>query len=809
MKGNTKHTFRGKERPTKLAWMDTLSVDKIPSVLNQLFVPTTLGADERRLLQLPLEQFARAMIRTVSDQRDVKNLRQFYDACKRRYQDLSELVMFLLSADDEGLGVQRVDSKGEHRAYLIGRRNRKVVLTGGQDGNWFLKQRNPGCYRYLFRCLPDLLAVLQMKLQGGLIDSDKYMSDLRDVCLVISTMGKIYEDIRGGSAFEDSEYDLTITRMGQTHDLDHGSEWYGVYQSVVQDIREGIDTGRPKRYVRDICLAIPRELRPFGHTDYHVSFRSTGTRYNNRSLPGLYAAIVETDPLLGEVDDELIGYTSEYNQSLVPSVEQIERKSIMITQHKLDYRLIHMAANAIQDRASYYHNRLAKVLDKLLPDCTTAQGKGKTFAQLVTSPKYRSEHHNNIYCLDISKATDTLNQEFQQMCMEVVFGPQHAGNWRRIVSGTHKLVKRGVIVHEFEPSVGQPQGYKSSFPAFAWVHHIVMRMVMKHNGLENTEPSTFYRVLGDDSIISHPDPEENILRDYIGVCSWINWTVHPSKGYLYRWSIDNDMAFAEFAKVRYLNGKVCTPIPIRLLTKSVDSPSGMIGFLAWIAQNGVRPVYISEVLDRVTARWPLTEVQQIAIFYLQLVPDTLYSVFRGDWQDVIPDNQTLGVIYTAYMMSKIEQTLLDQFIPDDFLEVPMEQKKERTSPFLDSKLEDILLPLAENPNNKYWRVLEHNELLINALSELFGPVSLAVGALHLTDKEVNAVYSACEYLMSLEYGGTPTLEEAKPVFDEALKVLSRYNPRSDVRHSLEQGELLPTIERYVRRIMAHVANGAA
>lgn len=782
-------------------WLDSVTFDNVPHIVNELFLLGQLPMEVEMKGRTMCEDFLYEVIHDVAGIKAVTNMRQYLESCKLRYKELSDLCQELLTAAEGEIHVKRITGHGEVRSYLLNRTNRKVSISISGTECW-RTYRKPKSYGHILRFLCESIAVLQGLYEDQTVDGSQYKEAVQQIVLIATSLGKVYEDFRGGQAFEEDEYNRAYDRLRVIADpLDRDSEWWNIFQEVKEDLR----AERPARYVRDIVKAIPKELTPYEYEDYHLSFKKTGCMdSHDQAIPGLYAALIEYDPLLGVADDNLIGYESHYNQVLPDGYQEVPRLAIMIKQHKLDYRLIHMASNAIQDRASYYHRRIAAVLRRLNTDCTFDQGNGMRFAAKVTNPRYVAEHRNNVYCLDISKATDTLNLEFQRACLNLLFSKEHVDNWTLIMSGWEKLTRYSKPGHhpieqrDVCQEVGQPQGLKSSFPAFAFVHHVIMRMVMAKNGLKQVDPAQFYRVLGDDSIISWVDPEDRILDDYREACDWIGWKTND-KGYIFRCAEDLG-AWAEFAHVRYLNGVVTTPIPIRLLTKSVTSESAEFALLVWYSEH-VRRLSIEDLLDILVDHWSISDVKQIGLTFLHEIPDSEFSKFSMDWAGETPDPGYLQLCYLAYTWSKLNQTLLNQFVPESMLDASDSWKTHRVDAFLNSKEEERFLHLCDDPNNKYWVMLQRNEDLINALNEVFGSQSEAVGALHLSEEESLTIIKFCEMIMDLQYTGPLPVDVYKPILDETCRILGKYNHRSKVTSSRETGEVLATFDKTFRRLL--------
>jgi len=387
MVSKTKPFKHHNSKMNKLAYFDLLNVESVTPTVQNLLEGQNILPELKEELEGYLTQFLLRVINDISHLKSVDSLKEYYEACKRRYNDLSRICAILLTADDGELIVHRKDAQGNLKQYIFGSVNKGITVSIG-DSQFELGTKRPRSYGALFRGLAELTYAISELYRCGEFDAKEYHDSLKSVSIVITTLGKVYEDIRGGHQFKKQEYRDSIARVNQTHQLDKSSKYWLLFQQFQRDLEEGKSNYlNCKRYIKDIVRAIPKALPAYTDNDLYISFKSTGTSYRGNRIPGLYASIVETDTT--NINDDLIGYNSTYNKSVNMDAVQYDRKTILIPQHKLPYRMIHMASNPIQDRANYYHNRLMDVLRQIPTDCTLNQTKGVSFARKVTSPSYR------------------------------------------------------------------------------------------------------------------------------------------------------------------------------------------------------------------------------------------------------------------------------------------------------------------------------------------------------------------------------------------------------------------------------------
>ena len=736
---------------------------------------------------------------TITKMRSHNDAIAFYEACKVRYNLLYKKL-------DEIL-----DNLNPTSVIVLGRPNQKKVYKLGSDTHIFIVNEysdkdviidiklidnvNPRAYKHLYRAVAEI--IMEFYLHDDINTHDDKIKIVKECFMCILTIAKIYENLRGDKIINLQEENDAICRLNMP-DIDVSMELTQLFESVQNDIKLGF---KAPLYIRDLSFALKKVSQaPMNYMDedYHISCRSTGTRYLNRSVNGILSSILEVDHLIGCNFDKLTGYKSNYRISPDPKCDQADRKTISIEQNKLNRRVIHMASNPIQDRANFYHRRLEKLLRLIPTDCTFNQEKGITYALMQTQASRLNITKNNIYSLDLSKATDTLSKLYQQQCLALLFGQQLAEEWTSIVSGKHKFYKSDTSVEEIEPKRGQPQGYKSSFPAFALAHHLVMRMVMKSSGLENMNPEEFYRVLGDDSIITCNDPELKIRDNYIHICRMVGWECNPSKGYSFRYDIDKS-ASAEFAKVRTRNGESFTPLPLAtFLSLKSDRLEDNLAPILWYSRR-VKNLTIHEVCNRLNSNGIIlrTEVYNMMYYLTEFQLGEFQNLQRNnvDFEDSVKLNVLL-----SYFSSKLKSTLLEEWIPTH-LGGSGKSARIKSDPFLGYDQEIEFLDSITNYDHKYWTIIQANERLINILNNLFGKssINLSVCRLQMEPEDQDLIFQACEFLIQ-GIGSDLNPQSFITIVDAAIGVLNKYNPRKHSDSLIRETHYLTQMAKIYRTI---------
>jgi hypothetical protein len=359
----------------------------------------------------------------------------------------------------------------------------------------------------------------------------------------------------------------------------------------------------PPKWASDFVRALRslhRNQRMFYYDNNNSMLSSNSTcssmvhRGKRITIPGLFASCIEKDYFKENFPDSnfdaITGFNLEYciNDDLPELIKakSQRRYSVAIKQKKPKPRIIHPLNNSEQDRLIYFHNLIAYVLARVESDCTFDQSKGPKHIKYVMD----KEDRWSLYSLDLTSATDTFSLGLQWMIIKDLILANHdhsaelAEQWLAIMLSESNIKINGDLIN-FRFSNGQPQGFLSSFPSFACEHHIVMLTTLRKSGLD-LSPEQFYRVLGDDGLITCYDPSGVIPQKYQLLMNSANVECNiTSKGYLYNPNIpEMSVKIAEFAKYLILDGIEVTPIPTRLLVTE-EKFNNYIGLAAWYSDH--------------------------------------------------------------------------------------------------------------------------------------------------------------------------------------------------------------------------------
>lgn len=522
-----------------------------------------------------------------------------------------------------------------------------------------------------------------------------------------------------------------------------------IYASVIEDIKTG-----KLRYVRDMHKAYQSlqmsQLERYSAKDYYVSMKATPQRFREGPRESILNSVFEHDSLRDhdatKAFDEMVGYQSHYNNEC-QKAPSISIKTLLIRNGgKFKMRAIHIAENAIQDRCNWIHKKLVKALSLLASDCSKDQMKGRRFLQqktLTWNLTLDEEEKEGIYCFDFSNATDTMSQKFQYSVLHDLFCPEVANYWSLLsVTQKHFFSKFVSDPLPYTQSEGQPQGLLGSFDAFSLGHHIMMLMVMKMCGLEHHSARDCYAVLGDDSVLTTVVPEIRhqdlpVYEAYKLVCEYANFLVNMDKSKLIH--ADSTIAEADFAKVTYINGAMCTPTPFRLaLRYSSGSMADKIAVALWklsMDSPDSKGFIQCSIGNSPFGEWA------IRVLKAGLIP-SLQSMVEG-----VENSSFLGRASYAITLASMDSTVAHLLSGDREL---ARIWKDPCGLDLLKSVDCSWIDIAPS-DHKIWEVIEEEESKISVWKSLYGAeaddtaLALIVGAM---SRNINVDYDKVEYDLS-------------------------------------------------------------
>jgi len=199
------------------------------------------------------------------------------------------------------------------------------------------------------------------------------------------------------------------------------------------------------------------------------------------------------------------------------------------------------------------HKKLMGRLRSIPQDCTFDQTNAISFLKEVTQS-------GSVYSFDLTSATDRFPVVLQEIVMAQAFGKEFASLWRKVICDlrpfTVKGRKRGSY-KEIYYARGQGMGLYSSWPAFAYTHHVFIQWCALQVG---RYPFQEYRIIGDDVTIANKEVADRYkeMLDLIEVPISIKKSI-----------VSERPPFAgEIAKRLILGGVDVSPIPPDLIVQT-------------------------------------------------------------------------------------------------------------------------------------------------------------------------------------------------------------------------------------------------
>lgn len=206
------------------------------------------------------------------------------------------------------------------------------------------------------------------------------------------------------------------------------------------------------------------------------------------------------------------------------------------------------------------HDKLMKRLRKLDQDATFDQGKAISWLKEKTLL-------GGIWSFDLTTATDRFPASLQEIVMKALFGERVGSLWKLVMKDlrdfSFKYSKTGPTTEVYY-TVGQGMGLYSSWPAFAYTHHIFVQWCGHCEGIT---PFTDYRIIGDDVVIAN----EAVANRYRSTLESMEVPISKAKSIV---SIHPPYS-GEVAKRLIWNGVDISPIPPELI-KQVEKHVTML-----------------------------------------------------------------------------------------------------------------------------------------------------------------------------------------------------------------------------------------
>jgi len=271
-------------------------------------------------------------------------------------------------------------------------------------------------------------------------------------------------------------------------------------------------------------------------------------------------------------------------------------------------RIITSGNYYLQYVLNHIHEVFMRLLSTLQTDYTYDQDRSSRTIKRWQRLGYK------LYSFDMTSATDRFPLKLQRFIMDSIL-PDLSEKWE-ILMGIPVLNKGEFVKF----SVGQPMGLLSSWPVFAFSHHIIVRYCAWECGLS---PFTFdlYCLLGDDIVIAHSRVASLYKRI---MCKVLGIQISSLKSYIPRADSQN---CAEFAKRNYVNGQEVSPLAPDMLAKArSEDPLLLVEIIQRIVLNwNVRTTDTSDFIRSLFLR-VLASKDRVAVTRYMFLPSNLHPL---------------------------------------------------------------------------------------------------------------------------------------------------------------------------------------
>lgn len=721
------------------------------------------------------------------------------------------------------------------------------------------------CYSPLFKAMILSINKVTETLKVASEDTD-VVRQYDQICNNILSVGRLYQLFNPSKGELDEAGDALKDLLTSP---DKGGEKSPYHENALQQVKELFDDCarwlelEPKaeipgnreareelhsiKYCKQFARALSKVRKKgfyFTEEDYYLSNKSDPAR--NPKFNALESSLLksgfEYDPWKGCGFDTVTGYESHYlskEEALELGTRELHAVTRMITNpSKCKGRGIHLAYNAIQDRCNLIHRVLQEFLNELSTDCTTHQTRGVQFLLARSIRKKRAAEGYNLYASDFTNATDTLSQFVQELVLSFIFPKEIVEFWHNLASMPKQLLyhlsKKKVL---YTQASGQPQGFLGSFDAFALVHHVIMLCTMKVMGLGDREASDFYRVLGDDSAIctithdgkcpqleslKSPSYEpmwgRSVLDTYFCMCLWSNFICNFDKTTVV--FSDTPVALIDFAKVTIREGRIFSPIPVRLFfsTFKKNEATTIPGFL-WNADHQGW-VNISHLRSEVTRITNLPDWFIDDLYFSGVIPCFSHLEIEDEQRDEL----TLGKVALAYILASIQQNICFSFLHDsikeafvrgnnssrDFYKIFVTSSKKARQQFEDL----ISLPNLSSKHKLFYALLKNKDIEECLTAMYKGILDLPDSVLWSPYLEVTATMRDSivdlSHLIEVTRANPDAINvkllgSLKPILD-SLKEWDKYTFRSDYKKAKAFSSLASTSKEAFDRLFENPSN---
>nr|UJQ92531.1 MAG: putative RNA-dependent RNA polymerase [Mitoviridae sp.] len=272
---------------------------------------------------------------------------------------------------------------------------------------------------------------------------------------------------------------------------------------------------------------------------------------NNLPLLAQFTTFLEESGLVRILKD-LIGCIRSPAAEVIPNLNPLLGKLGYIEEWGGKSRIVAQLDYWTQVALTPLHNTINSFLRTLVQDGTFDQ---HSIAERVR--QWTSNLNNEVFCFDLTSATDRLPISLQQRILTYLFRSSSMSfAWASVLTGRTFLTCNGDYIQYL---TGQPMGARSSFPMLALTHHVIITIAAMRAG---QTVYTDWAVLGDDSAMLGQD----VAIKYQELMNALGVPINLTKSITH---VPDALPMAEICKRIFLHGVEISRFNPKLLVNTI------------------------------------------------------------------------------------------------------------------------------------------------------------------------------------------------------------------------------------------------
>jgi hypothetical protein len=292
---------------------------------------------------------------------------------------------------------------------------------------------------------------------------------------------------------------------------------------------------------------------PNGDATWTAHLDARAWSLNSELLTSFRAFLEESN--LTRILRDLFGCIRSIIHEAIPNLNPVLGKLAYIEEWGGKSRIVAQLDYWTQMAMTPLHNTINSFLRALPSDGTFNQ---HALADRVR--EWTTDPNLEVFCFDLTAATDRLPIALQERILTVLFGSKSfSSSWADILVGREFLTNNGDLI---QYATGQPMGARSSFPMLALTHHVIIQLsAMKAEIPEYTA----YAVLGDDSSLT----QQSVSSWYLAFMEQFGVPINLTKSITH---VKDAIPMAEICKRVFMDGVEISRYNPKLIVNTIRDP---------------------------------------------------------------------------------------------------------------------------------------------------------------------------------------------------------------------------------------------